>query len=134
MGRLPFFNRKAANVPAETPAVAREMKSLTIEFNQPQIEINGIVFDLLKSDADIFEDAMKIVEKYKALDVTDETAVLDAIRTMVGYVDTILGPGAMKQISGGRPVGIVKAQECMIIIARAAADSYETSIREKYGD
>jgi len=110
------------------------MKSLTIEFDQPQIEINGIVFDLLKSDAEIFEDAMRIVDQYRKIDTENKSSVLDAIHTMVGYVDTILGEGAMKKISGGKPVSIAKAQECMIRIARAAADSYEAAIRDNYDD
>lgn len=130
MGKLPFFNRtKAAEAPK--PAV---MRSLKISFDQPQIEVNGFVFDLLKSDADIFEDAMRIAEQYKDIDVTNKDAVYAALKTMVGYVDTVLGDGAMKKISGGKPVSIAKAQECMIRIASAARDSYASAISEKYDD
>lgn len=130
MGKLPFFNRtKAAEAPK--PAV---MRSIKIAFDQPQIEVNGFVFDLLKSDADIFEDAMRIAEQYKDIDVTNKDAVYAALKTMVGYVDTVLGDGAMKKISGGKPVSIAKAQECMIRIASAARDSYASAISEKYDD
>lgn len=109
------------------------MKRLTISFDQPQIEINGLVFDLKKSDADIFRDAMDILEQYRDLP-QDPEAIREAVQTLCGYVDTILGEGAMRKISGGRPVGVNKAQECMILIARAAAESYDQAILDEYGE
>lgn len=108
------------------------MKKLTIAFDQPQIEVNGIVFDLHKSDGDIMQDAIILQEKYAALDTHDAKAVVELSREVSGYVDAILGKGAMKKISGGRPVSILKTLEVMTQIAAAAADSYSEHIAAEY--
>lgn len=109
------------------------MKSLHIEFDQPQIEINGHVFDLLKSDGDILADAQEIQRRCTALDRNDADAVLAAIKEICGYVDTILGEGAMQIISGGKPVSINKSIEVMLVIAQAAAETYQDYLTEEYG-
>lgn len=108
------------------------MRSLTIDFDVPKIEINGIVFELQKSDADVMKDAILLANKYRRTDLSTEDAVLEALGTICGYVDTILGEGAMKKISGGRPIGVNKALECMTLIAREAARSYSDTIAEDY--
>lgn len=108
------------------------MRKLTIPFHQPQIEINGIVFDLLKSDGDIYMDALEINQKFSSLDTSKEEAVLDALKEVFGYIDQILGAGAMKQISGGRPVGLHDALNAMLLIAKEAAASYSDYVAEEY--
>ena len=110
------------------------MRKVSISFDAPQIEVNGIVFDLHKSDGDIFTDALKIVKRYEAMDMNDPDNAIAAMEEISGYVDTILGEGAMKKISGGKEVGMRKAIECMIIIANAALSEYAGEIADKYED
>lgn len=108
------------------------MRKLTISFPNPQIEVNGIVFDLLKSDGDIYMDALEINRKFSSMDTENEATVLDALKEVFGYVEQILGPGAMKKISGGRPVGLRDALNAMMCIAKEAAASYSDYIADEY--
>lgn len=108
------------------------MKSITLSFDVPQIEVNGHVFELQKSDADIYEDALAIQAKYRGLDADDTASVLAAVKETAAYVDEILGEGAMRKISGGKPVSMKSALNAMVQIAQAAAESYVTGIQEKY--
>ena len=121
----------------QKPTPVAEVKSvvpkLTISFEKQYVEINGIKFELLKSDADILSDALRIIDESEKLDSTDEHAVLKNLHDMAYYVDTILGVGALQKISGGVPVGFKKLQECMGVIVGAVYSAYQTSTASKYG-
>lgn len=108
------------------------MKKLTIDIEQPQIEINGIVFDLLKSDADIYHDALKMQEEFKGLNAKDTHAVYEACEKAAAYIDAILGKGALKKLSGGKPVGLVKQIQIMSQIAESCQESYSDYIESEY--
>lgn len=122
---LNIFKRPAANVAADMP-------ELTIAFEQKHIKINGEIYTLLKSDADILDDAFKIIEASKKLDPKDQEAVLKSLHDMASYVDTILGDGALAKISGGVPVGFLDLQNCMSAIVSAVYSAYKTSLALKY--
>ena len=133
MGKLTdMFKAKEQVAPVAAP-VATGMPKLTIAFDRQSIEVNGIVFTLLKSDADILDDALKLIDKSEKLDVTDNRAVLENLHEMAGYIDSVLGAGALKQISGGAPVGFLKMQECMSVIVGAVYEAYQTALASKYG-
>lgn len=113
-------------------AEQKNIPKLTITFTQKQIEINGDVYTLLKSDADILDDAFKIIEESKKIDPTDQNAVLKSLHDMASYVDTILGEGALKKISGGLPVGFLDLKNCMGAITTAVYEAYQTALVLKY--
>jgi len=113
--------------------MAADVPKVTIAFEQHSIEVNGLAFTLLKSDADIISDALSILEASENIDVSDRKAVLRVYRDMAGYIDTILGTGALAKISGGVPVGFAKLKECMGVIVDAVYTSYQTAIALKYG-
>lgn len=134
MGKLTdMFKKQPAPIEAPAP-VAQGMPRLTIAFDRQSIEVNGIVFTLLKSDADILDDALKLIDKSEKLDAKDQRAVLENLHEMASYIDSILGEGALKKISGGAPVGFLKMQECMSVIVGAVYAAYQTSLAAKYGN
>lgn len=110
------------------------MRKVKIEVEQPQIEINGIVFDLQKSDSDILEDALALAEKFKGLETADAQTVVAAIHEVRDYVDAMLGKGALKRIVKGRPVSLLKAIEIMTVIAREASASYAAYLKDEYNE
>ena len=105
----------------------------TISFERKHVEINGINFELLKSDADILEDAFVMVENGNNLDLNDDKAVRKYLKDMSSYIDTVLGVGAMAKISGGNPVGFKQLQECIVIVGEAVYKAYQTDLAAKYG-
>lgn len=109
------------------------MKKIVIaEPEAKQMEINGHVFDVLRGDAEILERALAISqsgEKYKEME-TRELVV--AITGIVNYVDEILGPGAMKKIAGGKPVGLMYAIGVLQQVCTAIQEDYAEDLARKY--
>ena len=130
MSKLTELLKKKPEPVVEAKSV---VPKLTISFEKQYVEINGIKFELLKSDADILEDALKLIDESEKLDVNDQKAVLKNLRDMAKYIDTVLGEGALQKISGGVPVGYKKLQECTAVIVGAVYSAYQTDLAAKYG-
>ena len=107
------------------------MRNVTIAFDQPQMCVNGHVFDLHVSDMDIYDRALEMQTKYKTLTGNDPKKTLAAIKRVCAFVDEILGEGAMRTISDGKPVSIHKALDVMVIIAREASASYAERLKDE---
>ena len=130
MGKLMDMLKKPSTATQEAAPIPK----LTITFAQRKVEINGIEFVLLKSDADILDDALRLIDASEKLDTTNQRAVLQSLRDMASYVDTVLGDGALKRISGGVPVGFVDLQRCMRVIVGAVYEAYQTNVASNYAD
>lgn len=102
------------------------MNSITYEFQPaPTLEVNGHSFALQMSDVDIFERAAVIGARYQDIGAqSSNKQILKAIRECCGFVDEMLGEGAMKTIADGKPVRLHDALAVMNLVARAAAKSY----------
>jgi len=115
------------------------MQELNFDFEVKQIKINGHVFDILRSDIDILEKADKLLQKYdkELQDVTSDTEegrkkITAAILEIRDYIDEILGQGALRKISGGKPVGLTKAINVMKDIAAGVVRTYHEDVGEEY--
>ena len=108
------------------------MKEITLRHEQPQIKIDGIVFDLKMSDYDVIKRCQEIFTKYqgyaeKEHAVDELLADLEDIRSTV---DAMRGDGAMKKLSRGLPVGISLAIEWVAAISTAMSEEYaEAAVR-----
>lgn len=105
------------------------MRELTLEVEQPQIKINGILFDLQLSDMEIYSRAQELIarfEKYATRPLSefmpDET--MADVGDAVGFLDEMLGDGAARRISRGRPVRMSLALKWISKIAEEAASHY----------
>ena len=133
MGKMTsIFKRQEAATPSPAP-VAASMPEISLDFKRRYIKINGVVFELLKSDADIISDALRMAEEAEKLDVKDEKAVLKKSREISLYIEAILGTGALDKISGGVRMGIVDELNAMNSIAGAVYEAYQTAIALDYG-
>lgn len=108
------------------------MRKLTFEFNTPQIEVNGHIFDMKVSDIDILDSALNLAEEFKGLTGEDPKAVVAAIRKCEKVIDSILGDGALKKIADGKPVRLVDAIDVMITVSREAVSAYNEKISDEY--
>ena len=108
------------------------MKKLNFDIPQPQIEINGEIYNILKSDADIFEAALDLEKRCRAIDKSDTEQILDACKKVQAFIDDILGKGALAKIAAGKPVSLMKGIEIMLALANAAVESYAGYIKEEY--
>lgn len=106
------------------------MREITLPVENPQLKVNGHVFDLRMTELEIYEYANNALEKYRNYSQAGHTdaETLSALRELVGTVDSILGEGATKVISGGRPVRMHLAILWLAKIAAAAAASYAEAI------
>jgi len=111
------------------------MKKLTLSpIEAPQIEINGIVFTVQKSDVDIFamvHQSEKNIAALRAMKFSDEE-ILRAVRSVGENIDAILGEGALAQLANGKPVSAATAMSWLSMIGRLAVEAYAENIAKKY--
>lgn len=105
------------------------MREITLAVESPQIKINGAVFDLQLSDMEIYARAQALnqkLQKYneKPLDAFATEEILADVAEAAGLLDEILGTGATRKISRGRPVRLALALKWLNLIATEAANHY----------
>lgn len=76
------------------------MREIRLTFERPQIKINGIVFDVLKSDKAIVQDMCEIDRQFADKDLNDPSVIVEKNDVMLQYLDALLGKGAMEKIEG----------------------------------
>ncbi len=108
------------------------MKEINFKFQPvPAIKVNGLVFEMRMSDADIFDRAQTLAKKYKTISKATTTAkILAGAKECAALVDEILGEGAMKKLTQGQPVRLTDALKLMNLIVDAAAASYTEKVAE----
>lgn len=108
------------------------MEKINYEFQAtPTIEVNGHIFELQASEADVFERALRMRALYGTIGKKTPLAkIMNAVTACGGVVDEILGDGAMKVITGGKPIRLSEAVEVMILIAQAASKSYAKRLED----
>lgn len=102
------------------------MRELTLRVESPRITVNGIAFDMLLSDVELY---MQIHNLFTRLSVAGgETAspesVLAATREAVALVEAALGEGAVRRIAGEKPVSLPLALEWLGAMAAETAEHY----------
>ena len=107
------------------------MLRLTLPHDDPRIEIDGMVFDLRKSDAEILDDALRLEQKYAGLsEDTPPGDVLAGVREVTGLIDEILGEGAVRKLSQGKPVSISLSLMWAKMITAAVVRGYLEGLGE----
>ena len=113
------------------------MRQISLSFSKPTLTINGVQFDVLRSDAQIVQD---IDRQFDGRDMTDVGVVLEKNKVMIGYIDKLLGKGAVKKISetlpelNGLGLGLGGISGILSAIADAAGKAYADSFALKYDD
>ena len=107
------------------------MKSLVLDMPKGvELEINGHIFEVKQSDVDILNKCAEFSSKYAQLKKDDVAAISEAVNAIVGYIDEILGEGAVYKISGGKPVGAACAAGWLTAICSEIAREYSELIDE----
>ena len=97
-----------------------------------QIQVNGHVFNINKSDIDILNKCAEFQGKYAGLSKSDIAGIREAANSFISYIDEILGEGAVLKISGGKPVSISCAVTWLIAICGEITRSADEYISRKY--
>jgi len=103
--------------------------------NLPEIEeidINGDVFEIRKSDIDILNKSAELQVKYSDLRKDDLQSIHAAVNDIVSYIDEILGEGAVFKISKGKPVNAALAIEWLTAICEEISKAGDDYIKDKY--
>lgn len=115
------------------------MMKINLSFEKPKLEINGIVFDVLRSDAQIVQDMIDIDNQFADKNLEDPAVVLEKNKVMLDYIDKLLGKGAVAKISCTLPelksgLGLGGITGILSAIAQAAGKAYSDSFHLKYDD
>ena len=97
-----------------------------------KIDINGDVFEILKSDIDILNKSAELQFKYSDLKKDDVKSIQAAVNEIAAYIDEILGEGAAYKISRGKPVNAALAVEWLTLICAEISKINDDYIKEKY--
>jgi len=114
------------------------MKKLELELPQlAQIEINGDIFSIYKSDVDILNKSRELTDKYGKIKENDKSAkniklITDGANEIISYIDEILGTGAVALISKGLPVSITMACGWLTEICRTVTGNIDDYVAENY--
>ncbi len=105
------------------------MIKLTLPVENPQIEINGKVFDLHLSDTEIISkanDLQKQYAKYAEKPASDfgVDEILSDCEAARAFLDEMLGEGATKKLSRGKPVRLQLLIRWLTMVAEAEAAVY----------
>ena len=116
------------------------MLKINLSFEKPRISINGIVYDVLRSDAQIVQDMLDIDKEFESQNMEDPACVLKKNRAMISYLDKLLGKGAASQIAANVPglngagLGLGGISGILSAIVQTAGKAYSDSFNLKYGD
>ena len=102
------------------------MRELTLRVESPRITVNGITFDMLLSDVELY---IQIQNLFTRLTVAgSETAtpehVLAATREAGALVEAAHGEGAIRRIAGEKPVNLPLLLEWLGLMAAEAAEHF----------
>lgn len=116
------------------------MRKISIAFEKPQIEINGVVYDVLKSDKAIVEDMIDIDHQFAGWDMASTETVLEKNGVLLEYLERLLGAGATDKIISSIPgmeeygLGLAGLDGFLGQIVQAAGRAYSDGIKIKYDD
>lgn len=107
------------------------MKELTLEQKTLALKINGTVFDVLMSDAEVLAVHNDLKEAIKAVNDKDPQSVIAFDKYLTGLFAKTLGENALTAISGGAPVSVAQKMEWYMTILRNIDEMYfEILVRE----
>ena len=109
------------------------MRKLTLNLPETeQIDINGDIFEIRKSDIDILNKSAELQLKYSDLKKDDLRSIQAAVNEIIAFIDEILGDGAAVKISRGKPVSTSLAIEWLTAICAEVGAINDEYIKEKY--
>lgn len=109
------------------------MRKLILNLPETQeIEINGDIFEIRKSDIDILNKSAELRLKYSDLKKDDLQSIQSAVNEIVGFIDEILGEGAAFKISKGKPVSAALAIEWILAVCAEISNINDEYIKERY--
>ena len=109
------------------------MRKLILNVPETQeIDINGDIFEIHKSDIDILNKSAELQSKYSDLKKGDVQSIQAAVNEIVMFTDEILGEGAAAKISRGLPVNAALAVEWLTAICAEINSIGDEYIKEKY--
>ena len=114
------------------------MKKLVFEIPElEQIDINGDIFEIHKSDVDVLNKSAELTEKYKGIDkikkIEDKIRVTsEGAKELTDFLDEVLGDGALHKISRGRPVSFKMLVDWLYAICGEINRGNDEYIADKY--
>ena len=107
------------------------MREIKLDVNAPKLKINGHVFDVIMNDADIMHMATQAKARCANIDANDTEKLVETARYLADCIDAVLGEGAVKIISEGRPVAIKHLVNWLLIITdNALAAQFDKMVED----
>ena len=108
------------------------MRSYNINTEPVKVSVNGIVFELLKSDAVAQAEIMEYLTQTGAMRIMSPADVEIVLRAGCNLIDSILGGGACLKIFGETPVSLKALLSLLTQICKDSAAAYKTYLKNEY--
>ncbi len=108
------------------------MRSYTVNAEPVKLSVNGIVFELLVSDAMAQAQIMDYLAQTAALRVASPSDVETVLRAGCNLIDSILGGGACLRIFGKTPVSLGHIISLLTQICNDCAAAYKSYLKKEY--
>lgn len=112
-----------------------KIREITLTENvAPKLSINGDIFELCLSDAEIMSITSDISKRYTGMaqNGAGKDEIIAAVKEVSETIDKILGEGAVAKIAKGKPVSIVTAIKWLNVIASEAMAVYAEEMASLY--
>lgn len=115
------------------------MLKLNLTYTKPQVSINGLVFDVLRSDTAIIQDMLELDARYPDSDVTgNPKLMMERNKYLMDYLEKLLGKGSLKKIlgtlEGCEDLGTRGIETLLVPLVQAATAAYAEAFSAKYDD
>lgn len=111
------------------------MAELNFEIKDKYLRINGEDYEIKCSDFDVAERAAQLQQEYEAAAKELDPTTTEGLENTTRYVrktrdliDVMLGEGAMKKITNGKPVGLAYSFYMLEQISKGVAEAYKEEI------
>lgn len=115
------------------------MRNINITFEKPRVVVNGIEFDVLKSDAEIVQDMIDIDINLNKIN-NQVKLFIEKQKYLFNYIDELLGEGASEKVKkniediSGSKFGAASAVKICESIISEAGKAYSDAFKISYGE
>lgn len=116
------------------------IKQLTFDLpSRKKLEVNGVVYEILKGDVEIYKEVIEVDKLMKGLDMLkpevlegEHDSVLRTLDLLISGVDGILGEGAIEQITQGATLSLALCSKVYAEVTAAVLEIYEEDVKNSY--
>lgn len=108
------------------------MRSYIVNTDPVKVSVNGITFDLLKTDAQSQAEILQYLIQIESMDIRRVDDVQNILQSGCELIDSLLGGGACYRIFGKTPISLGHISSLLLQICKDCAQFYRNYLKNEY--